>query len=518
MQHSRHGRAIRGERLQPLDTNAGSANSTLTTAVMRGERRAVALNVRSLTSTVSSARVSIELHGLSASAVRVYRVNWTGDESSNWSAAELQRIGDASQPIAVALLPGVTQQVWIELAPDRGAVPGRFVGYVDVAATGASSTRIPLDVTIFRTQFPGQTALHFAGWDYADGGRDARYTVNDSNRAELIAHLQSRLVDVAWGHRRLLHWKNIDSEGNLIANPDSSSLQQWLGEWRNARRFRVLLHATDGISGIQPGDPRFAKAVGTWARAWAAEIERFGRSASEFDLSVLDEPYTPAVAQTIAAWANAIRQSGAGFNLWTDPIWSDASMTPPELVTAVDAVAINVRFAEDGGSPYWEWARSVRAQGKILELYACDGPARRLDPYRYYRLTAWRAFAVGASAVSFWNFSATGGAPSDNEFAATTHNYSPLFINAAQVRAGKQMEAAAQGIQDAQYLRMLSDVAESHPNETVRQRASALLQAAEQFVWTAPRSSLARWQPQENDAEAETRRIEIGQFLDESSQ
>ena len=279
----------------------------------------------------------------------------------------------------------------------------------------------------------------------------------------------------------------------------------------------MLLHATDGIAGIQPGDPRFAKAVGTWARAWAAEIRRFGRSPAEFDLSVLDEPHTADVAQTIAAWAHAIRQSGAGFGIWTDPIWVDANATPPELVAAVDRIAVNVGVAESGGVAYWDWARSVRAQGKILELYACEGPARRLDPYSYYRLTSWRAFALGASAVSFWNFAATGGAPSDNEFAASTRNYSPLFINAGQIRAGKQMEAAVHGIQDAQYLQMLSDVAANHSSETVRLQARDLLHAAGQFVWAAPRPTVS-WRLQESETEAETRRIEIGQFLDSALQ
>ena len=114
--------------VQPLDTDARAVHSGLATALMRGERRAVAFNVRSLTSTSRSVQLSTELQGVPANALRIYRVNWTGDEFSNWSAAELQLIGDASRPVSVALLPGVTQQIWIELAPDRASEPGRFVG------------------------------------------------------------------------------------------------------------------------------------------------------------------------------------------------------------------------------------------------------------------------------------------------------------------------------------------------------------------------------------------------------
>jgi hypothetical protein len=71
-----------------------------------------------------------------------------------------------------------------------------------------------------------------------------------------------------------------------------------------------------------------------------------------------------------------------------------------------------------------------------------------------------------------------------------------------------------QGIQDATYLRMLSDVADSHPSETIRLRASDLLQSVDQLVQTAPRSSIARWRHSLDDGTADAKRIEIGEFLE----
>ncbi len=147
------------------------------------------------------------------------------------------------------------------------------------------------------------------------------------------------------------------------------------------------------------------------------------------------------------------------------------------------------------------------------------GPARRLDPYAYYRLVAWRAFFTGATAVSFWSFSSIARTRSDNEFAAgfdptRPYNYSPLFINGDQIRPGKHMEAAAIGIQDVEYLTMLRDVTRTHADAGVRARATQLLQDAEGFINAALPLSLSQWRQQAENSEADRQRAEIGRFLD----
>ena len=130
---------------------------------------------------------------------------------------------------------------------------------------------------------------------------------------------------------------------------------------------------------------------------------------------------------------------------------------------------------------------------------------------------------MGATAVSFWSFTDTRGTPSDNEFAATDFNYSPLFISDEFVRPGKHMEAAAEGIQDTQYFEMLRQVATAHPIETVRRQAQQLLDELTTFVYRSPPSSDAEWRSQSSKADwrsqrkakgADEYRVQIGEFLD----
>lgn len=507
------------EPFAPVDQPTGAAAvGGLSTALMRGERRVVAINMRSVAASVRTLRVQVLLRDFPLDALRIYRVNWTGNDRSSWAAAELEPLGDASSARQIALVPGISQQLWIQVNPSRTSEPGRFVGSVTLSFEG-TITRIPLDVTVFHTVFPARPTLHLAGWDYADGGADARYAVNDSNRAQFIEYLSSRYVDMPWGHRRVMHWYDLGDDGELRRPLGASAMRNWLSEWPAARRFRVYLHTNSGIAGILPTDERFPHAVATWAQTWAQELRRLNKQPEQFDLSLLDEPQTTDKARTIELWAHAIRQSGIGFRIWTDPVWADPLHTPTGLIDAVDKVAINLRLAETSGQVYWDWARSLAQRGKTIEIYACEGPARRLDPYAYYRLTAWRGFFLGAAAVSFWSFAYTGESPSDNEFAAGidatyAYNYSPLFVNGDQVRPGKHMEAAAEGIQDAEYLRMLRQVATEHDDEGVRQRAGGLLAAAEHFLATSPPSSLALWRLQAESDEADRQRIEIGLFLD----
>jgi hypothetical protein len=495
---------------QPLSPNelpALEGPDALATALMRGERRAIALNVRSADPQPNSALVQVSVPGIAPAALQIYRVNWTGTDQSNWTAAELELLGDASSERQTTLLPGITQQLWIQVHPDAAALPGRFAGSVSLR-TADATVEVPVDVTVFNSQFPQRPAMHFGGWDYADAGD--WYAVTGANREQFIEYLQARYVDTPWTANAVMEWGNLGSDGNAVRPPDASKL--------SARRFRVFLHAGEDIAGIPLDDSRFAAAVATWAQQWATEIRRLKRAPEEFDLLLLDEPQTQAQAQTIQSWAQAIRRSGAGFRIWVNPLWRDPAKVPPGLIDAADTICLNFQFAQQAGRVYWDWGRELARQGKTVELYAFDGPARRLDPTTYYRLAFWRAFFTGASAVSFWSFGDTGGSRSDNEFAADQLSYSPLFINGAVVRPGKQMEAAAEGIEDAQYLAMLRDVADRHASEPVRVRAQELLDAAADFTFSPAVSASSQWQSQGASSAAEERRRVIGEFLDTSLQ
>jgi hypothetical protein len=499
------------EPLDPLERPADDSAGLLSTALMRGERRALAINIRNTSATPRRVGIQIALPAFPAEALQIHQVNWTGNDESSWAAAELQLLGDASRVREMTALSGVTQQIWIQVHPQRPIDAGRFVGGIYLSAADGSAISIPVEIAIFSTHMPERPSLHFGGWDFSEGYDN--YAINDANRAALIEDLQARDVDTPWAHAVVMQWNDMGAAGDANGPFDATRMEHWLSAWPNARRYRVLLYVND-YAGIPESDARFAAAVGTWARGWAAEIRRLGKAPEQFDLLLMDEPQTRSEARTTAVWAQAIRQSGAGFRIWTDPNWPDPYQTPQELIDAADTVAINLRLAERAERAYSGWVRQLSEQGKAIEIYACEGPVRRLDPYAYFRLTAWKAFFLGASGVSFWSFADTGDSRSDNEFAAADFGYSPLFINDDVVRSGKHMEAAVEGIQDTEYLRMLSDVASTHANGSTRSQATALLNAAADLVSASTALSGSQWRSTRDRAAADRLRIEIGGFLD----
>jgi hypothetical protein len=488
----------------PLDRPAADAKSMLSTALMRGERRALALNIRSTSVTYTNVRIEVSLAGLRYDTLHIYQVNWTGNDLSAWAAAELQLLGDASRAQDVSMLPGVTRQIWIEVRPDAATAAGRYVGDISLMTPDGQSTHIPIEITVFRPELP-LPSMHFGGWDYSSSV--GRYAPEDANRSQFIEYLQARNVDTPWAHNDVMNWKHLGPGGVINGPVDASALERWLSAWPNARRFRIYLEVEDYIAGIPADDNRFVNVVTEWADTWAAQIRRLNRSPDQFDLLLVDEPKTPEQIRTTQLWAQGIRAAGAGYRIWTDLMVHDASLMQ-SLLDVSDTVAVNLAIAEsENFSP-------PSKRGKELEVYAFDGPARRMDPYAYYRLAPWRAFFMGATAVTFWSFADTGGVPSDNEFAATKRDYSPLFITDEHVRPGKHMEAAAEGIQDTQYLEMLKQVATTHPIESVRLQAQELLNQAATFLSESPRSSGSQWELKGVVGGADEQRMRIGEFLD----
>src|SRR5690606_27485613 len=107
-----------------------------------------------------------------------------------WVAAELELLGDASAPRETFVLPGITQQLWIEVNPARSSTPGEFVGSVSVHSE-STSLQFPVHVSTLKAALPEKLSLHLGGWDYTAGPTHAWYAITDANRTKVIEHLRS---------------------------------------------------------------------------------------------------------------------------------------------------------------------------------------------------------------------------------------------------------------------------------------------------------------------------------------
>jgi hypothetical protein len=219
----------------------------------------------------------------------------------------------------------------------------------------------------------------------------------------------------------------------------------------------------------------------------------------------------------IVPWAKAIHEADTGIRIWEDPVHLNMAEANPEAIELSDVLCPNrPRFLQQGPA-YWAYFEEQRARGKTLELYSCAGPARTLDPYRYYRLQAWDCWKYKATASYFWAFGDTGNGNSWNEYAASGRDFCPHFLDATSVTTGKHMEAAREGIEDYEYLVMLRDAiaaAEQRGEEDdALTRARTLLEEAVERVCPDGVPAAFAWSKELDRTTADAVRIEILETL-----
>ena len=348
----------------------------------------------------------------------------------------------------------MTRQVCLTFHPVD--VPaGEHAGTIQLGS-GDTAQSVPLTLHLYPLRFPDKPALHFGGWDYTNVL--GHYEVTEQNRPALIAHLREHFVDSPWAVPSAMPFGEYDAAGAMTQAPDTANFDSWVELWPGAAQYLVFAALNGSLKGFAMGTPEFDRAVGEWASFWAEHAAEKGLKPEQIGLLLVDEPQDPAQDAVIIAWAKALHAANTGVRVWEDPIYRDMSKAHPDLAAACDVLCPNREIFMSASQEYRDYYLVQRDRGVTLEFYSCGGPVRLRDPYRYHRVQAWICWQYGAKASYFWAFADGAGASSWNEYAAPRNAYTPLFIDAASITAGKHLEACREGIEDFEYLVMLRDV------------------------------------------------------------
>lgn len=480
-------------------------------AMMQNEYRAGAFNL-SWTGE-QPIRVRAEIVGLPGGLnppyITIHEVAWTDTKKGEPVAAALplaERQGDAW---GINVVPGLTRQVWLTLHPTN--VPaGRHQGHVRLSADG-TTVKLPLDLHVYPIRFPDQPTLHVGGWDYTD--QDAQYDITPQNRDAVIRHLREHFVDSPWATAAALPHGRYDAEGNLTSAPDTAHFDRWLQRWPGARQYCVFAAVGNRCDGSAMGTPVFNRKVAAWIQFWAAHAQRRGLPPEQLSLLLVDEPGEPTQDEIILAWAHAIRAADTGVKIWEDPCHADPRAANQDMMRACDVLCPNRPAFLKASPAYREYFVRHREQGGELAFYSCSGPVRSLDPYTYHRLQAWTCWEFGARSSFFWAFGDGGGSSSWNEYAAARAGYVPFFLDATSVTPGKHMEALRDGVEDFEYLVLLTArLAEAEiagRKGKALDRARQLLAEATHRVCHTEGADDLNWEPSKNRARADEVRREI---------
>ncbi len=456
---------------------------------MRGEYRAAALNLAN--NTGRPMEVQVRAEGLPGSPapkyLMVHEVPWTDTAQGRPVAAALPEAQRNDGSWTVTVLPGLVRQVWFTFHV-ADVPPGNYTGTVVAESAGVEPRRVPVTLRVWPLDFPKETTLWLGGWSYTNG--NGSYGMTPQNRPEFVKHLQSHFVNAPWATGSVMLPCRFTGDPPA-AQLDTTEFDNWIAEWPNARQYMVFLGAGQTFGKAKVGTPSFDRHVAAWLGAWVRHLRSKGISPERLTLGIQDEPREGTNISALLAWAKAIRAAEPKVRIWEDPIYVLPQKAPAELFEASDILCPNRPMWLAGSKQFQQFYLAQKRQGRTLNFYSCSGPAKLLDPYSYYRLQAWHCWRIGATGTFFWAFGDNSGSSSWNEYlAAHSTPFTPLFLDADSVVAGKQMEAIRESVEDFEYfvmLRRATDRAKAGGRvDAAVAKAESLLQGGAERVLEAP--------------------------------
>ncbi len=479
----------------PWMQNPGKGEVALETALLRGESRSLSFNLSNAGE--KAATVTLRAEGIAPENLEVHFVEWTETAWRLPVASALPVAKGREGAYEVTLPPGMTRQVWLSVKGPQADVAGR----IELAEAGKPTREVPLRVKVYPFDFPEQPALHTGGFECASDSRlRRRFGVFRENLPAFAELLRSKATDAPWATRNEFGFGKFNEKHEYASpedRPDATSFQEWATElWPNAYRYHIALTVKDKsrnavIAGCDATvDPEgFQKRVNRWLAFWKEEVARHNIKPSQVYLKLIDEPGYNAAApfiddEAIRVWAEAIRKSGSGFKVFINPIYDEPWKASRAMLEAGDVICLKYSHLLRFGERYLEFYRGL---GKEISIYECYGaPGHLYDPYTYYRLQAWQAWALGARTQFFWNYAETApanGFPDSWNTGLNQWTYTPLFLTPTSTVSSKQMEAIREGVNDFQYLHLLKTALETAEKQGV---PAAELAAARKLLESAP--------------------------------
>lgn len=518
-----------------VDGGGSRIDGDLRLQAIPGEARSAAFTVGNATAEPMTVRLAFQggPDGGMSRHVTLHQTQWTDTKMRDVVASALTPLTREGDGWVMEIPAGMTQMVWISFAPEVG---GKALGgNAKLMVSGGDLQReIPVRWNVFAGEWPKERSLNFGGWDYlrpvsdtnsASAGQ-ATGKVSSNVDNDLILQIRDFLigygVDTPWAIQ-ILDYGKYDDEGNMTTPPATEAFDQWVALWPNARRFGIFNHSKEDIDGKQMGTPAFENAVRQWAKFWGDHIEKLGLK-QEFLLLVIDEPgYFDHQVPHATAWASAAREGTGRFKLWTDPCFKDPEKgATPEFWKAHDIVCPLLTMLREEGPDLVDYYVRKREAGHRLELYSCDGPSTQLDPYHYYRLQAWAAVDMGATAQTFWQLSdhAQKGL-SWNEYINTYILYTPQFIGRDGVVTSRQMEAIREGMNDYEYFAILRKLTEQAKAAGVGgewvAKADTLLKESPKRVLEGQTVAMMKWPAEAEREKADAVASELGETISQLS-
>ncbi len=456
--------------LDPLTvpSAASIAARPLEVEMMRGEMRSTAICLLNPTAQALDCAVTVE--GLPETAnVQCREVVFT-DTRDRISTSGALLPGEGGR-LRLALPAGASRQVWIAFEKPTAAA-GMYEGTVKAAIASVGTLSCPLRLRIAALDFPSRPRLHVYGWDYTLNDRNFPRT--EAFRASHVAQMRALGMNVAWEVFRTLPQNARFAADGTLANAaelDFSRFDRWLAYFPDVAIYAVFTafesrkNKADAFVFFDEkvGTPRFRRMAGEYLRAVADRMVAQGRREDQLMICFVDEPGEwkrdwQRLGDLVNDWSVAVHATCPKVVLFQDPTYKDISVAPKAYWETSDVYCppAGTLLGNDGRAKFY---RNLRKAGKTLFTYSCSGPSRTLDPIAYYRRISYVAFRNGAKGIGFWAFGHSPGVKCDSwhAYSQTGIAFSPYFVSAEGTTPTKQTEGIREGVEDYEYLSLLTD-------------------------------------------------------------
>lgn len=476
----------KADRYAPLewfDAPAQPSAPTLTITTMRNEHRADVINLTNATHEPMT--VSFRITGLpggtNPSWLVPHQVEMVDTREGVVYATALVELSPTKGTYTTTVPAGATRQLWLAsyvTDVDSGSYTGR-IEWKSLPAEGV----VPMVLSVHPSRMPDQLDTAAGVWDYASG---KSYLVTAANLQECLADLRSHYVNLPWGSAWTVMLSGpdlFDDQGNLTREPDFAAYDAWIDTWPNARRYTVYLAVTPTRKfgrRFTCGTKEFSNALTQWAAAWQMHNRKLGLGPGRVAVHLVDEVHSREQLETSIKWCKVFKAAAPDMAIFNDPLLSNISEKDwqlfEELLKYTDIVCPQPpQYFRASRQRQETIQRFAKGAGKHFWLYMCSGPARKMNP-AYYRLQPQYGFSVGATGSAFWAYGDARCESSWNEYPAVGNvGFSPVYLTRSDVTSGKHWEAFREGLQDTQYLIMLT--ADEANRAHVRRLADRLAQA-----------------------------------------
>ncbi|MHC1729264.1 MAG: hypothetical protein AB9866_25245 [Syntrophobacteraceae bacterium] len=305
---------------------------------------------------------------------------------------------------------------------------------------------IPVHIRIYAVTFKPRCSPAAVNWAYYDDLPIWKHP--EACLADLIDHginvfvihpsnIPSPKKDGTWDVRtadRLVKILNgLHGKGSVLL---------FLG-WKAGRPDWLLFNADENQQRRQENILR------DWVRNLRSLMQNAGFDLGDWALYPVDEPHGEKL-QCLIKFASLLKKLDSEVRIYANPISAASSpLTVKDLSPLANLVDLwqpglkrldkaVIEFFSARQQPWWVFSSPA-------------SPAKAAPPWEYYRLLAWRSWALGANGIGFWSYSDTRGTTAWDDF-DDRPDWAVVYESEGKPVSSRRWEAFREGVEDFQLL------------------------------------------------------------------